>query len=291
MVTRDLLWKGIITSLVDDFLAFFFPDFFDQFDLERGVEFLDQELIQLFPESEASPRYVDRLLKVYMANGSPHYFLIHVEVQGYTDEKFAERMFIYFYRLYDRYRLPITSLAIFTDAVASFHPKEFRFQFLHTELIYRYQTYKLMDKVIEELNKMSNPFAIVMEAARITLERSIGTDEAIYENKFRLIRKMIDLGYDRRKIQTILGFITYYQPFFESEYSRKFEKKVNEMAETKGLIELIKDEMFRQGHEEGREEVILQLLKGGMSPIEILKLTNISLEELLKIQAKLNDSN
>lgn len=33
MISRDLLWKGIITSLVDDFLAFFFPKVFPLVDL------------------------------------------------------------------------------------------------------------------------------------------------------------------------------------------------------------------------------------------------------------------
>ncbi len=41
------------------------------------------------------------------------WLLIHVEVQGKQEEAFPERMFIYGYRIYDRYRL--VSLAVLCD--------------------------------------------------------------------------------------------------------------------------------------------------------------------------------
>lgn len=50
-----------------------------------------------------------------MKNGTEHWFLIHIEVQGYQDSDFAKRMFQYAYRIMDRYGRPIAALAIFTD--------------------------------------------------------------------------------------------------------------------------------------------------------------------------------
>ncbi len=41
--------------------------------------------------------------------------LIHIEVQGQSEAEFAERMFVYNYRLYDRYRRPVVSLAVLGD--------------------------------------------------------------------------------------------------------------------------------------------------------------------------------
>ena len=211
MVSRDLLWKGIITSLVDDFLAFFYPEAFPLLDLDKGVEFLDKELEQLFPDSKENQRFVDKLIKVFQRDGQERFFLVHVEVQGYIDPNFSERMFIYFYRLFDHY----------------------------------------------------------------------------------------------------LAFIIHYQPFFESKMSRKFEENLNVMDATKGLVELIKEEMIRQnreagrveglaegreegltegreegfakGREEGREEVIRQLLQNGLNLEEVARLVQMPVKDLRKI--------
>lgn len=93
MVDKDTLWKGIIEDLIEDFLHFFFPEYVDQIDFERGFAFLDKELEQLSPQSESIRRHADKLIKAYLKDGTEQWFLIHVEVQGYADEHFALRMF------------------------------------------------------------------------------------------------------------------------------------------------------------------------------------------------------
>lgn len=68
---RDLLWKAIIEDLFDDFLRFFFPDTAARLDLDRGVEYLDKEMAQLFPpeNDQFEPRLVDKLVKVFTRDG------------------------------------------------------------------------------------------------------------------------------------------------------------------------------------------------------------------------------
>ena len=44
MKSNDMLWKGIIEECIELFLQFFFPNDFDQFDLTKPIEFLEQEL-------------------------------------------------------------------------------------------------------------------------------------------------------------------------------------------------------------------------------------------------------
>jgi len=115
MVGKDTLWKGIIEDLVEDFLHFFFPDHIHLVDFGRGFSFLDKELEQLFPESEARNGHADKLIKAYLKDGTESWFLVHVEIQDYSDPGFAKRMFQYFYRIYDRHDRPITALVIYTD--------------------------------------------------------------------------------------------------------------------------------------------------------------------------------
>jgi len=45
---KDILWKGIIEDLFADFLRFFYAKSDEIFDLNRGFEFLDKELDQLY---------------------------------------------------------------------------------------------------------------------------------------------------------------------------------------------------------------------------------------------------
>ena len=51
--------------------------------------------------------------------------LIHIEVQGQRDADFARRMFVYAYRLFDRYAREIVSLAVLADPTPGWRPRRF----------------------------------------------------------------------------------------------------------------------------------------------------------------------
>jgi len=77
---------------------------------------LDKEMEQLFIESMKGAKYVDKLAKVYLKDGSEEWILVHIEVQGYPDKEFSLRMFRYFYRIFDRYGKRIVSIALLTTS-------------------------------------------------------------------------------------------------------------------------------------------------------------------------------
>ena len=61
----DLLWKGIIEDVFEDFLAFFYPGIGADLDLDKGIQFLDKELEQVFPpEEDEYPRGLISLVRV-----------------------------------------------------------------------------------------------------------------------------------------------------------------------------------------------------------------------------------
>ncbi|TVQ42695.1 MAG: hypothetical protein EA362_12740 [Saprospirales bacterium] len=98
MRRNDTLWKGIIEDLFDDLLKYLYPDAENIFDFSKGFEFLDKELEDLFPKNEQENiRYVDKLVKVYHKKNGEQWLLFHIEVQGYKDPEFRERMFTYYY--------------------------------------------------------------------------------------------------------------------------------------------------------------------------------------------------
>ncbi|MBS1661503.1 MAG: hypothetical protein JST68_10685 [Bacteroidetes bacterium] len=87
---NDALWKGMLERVFDDLLRFLFEDADKVFDLERGFEFLDKELAELYPEpgKGADVRFVDKLVKVFLKDGTEEWVLVRVEVQGQHDAAF-----------------------------------------------------------------------------------------------------------------------------------------------------------------------------------------------------------
>src|SRR5580692_2664960 len=114
----DTLWKVVMEEVFDDLLRFLFSDAGEVYDLERGFLFLDKELAELYaePDKDSDTRFVDKLVKVYHRDGEEEWVLLHVEIQGDLSDRdqFSARMFRYFYRIFDRFRRPVSAIAIFT---------------------------------------------------------------------------------------------------------------------------------------------------------------------------------
>jgi hypothetical protein len=100
----DSPWKDIVKTYLPEFFAFFFPDADTAIDWERGFDFLDQELRQVVRDAELGKRFVDKLVKVYLKDGEETWILIHLEIQSQYELEFAERIYIYHYRIFDKYR-------------------------------------------------------------------------------------------------------------------------------------------------------------------------------------------
>ena len=114
-------------------------------------------------DAELGRRYADKLIKVGRRDGEEAWVLVHVEVQGQYEADFAERMFQYYSRLYDRYRRPVVSLVVLTDPRRRWRPTRYRQALWGCELQLRYPVVKLLDYRGREaeLEAHQNPFAVV----------------------------------------------------------------------------------------------------------------------------------
>lgn len=111
----DNPWKLVLETYLQDFFAFFFPDILVQIDWSKPHEFLDKEFQQVVREAELGKRLVDKLVKIWRHDGEEAWVLVHVEVQSQEESGFAERMYVYNYRIYDRYNHQVASLAVLGD--------------------------------------------------------------------------------------------------------------------------------------------------------------------------------
>ena len=121
----DNPWKEAISLYFQPFIAFFFPAIETQINWHRGYEFLDKEFQQIVRESEIGTREADKLVKVWRGDGAEIWVLIHIEVQSQAQSEFAERMYVYHNRIFDRYRRPVVSLAVLADEQENWRPDRY----------------------------------------------------------------------------------------------------------------------------------------------------------------------
>ena len=118
----DSPWKDILQLYFEDFMLFFFPQAHGEIDWTQTPEFLDKELQQVVRDAALGRRLADKLVKIYRITGEENWILIHVEIQAQEESNFAQRMFIYNYRIYDLYKRSVASLAILGDERADWRP-------------------------------------------------------------------------------------------------------------------------------------------------------------------------
>jgi len=289
MKRNDLLWKGVLEDLFDDFLRFFYPEADRLFDFEKGFEYLDKELDQLFPPDADTYaiRYVDKLVKVFTRNGGEEWILVHIEVQGYTDRDFAKRMFQYYNRILDQYDKPITAFAIFADTNKGFHPQYYEREFLGTRVYYSYNTYKIIDQSDAELEASNNPFAMAVLSAKLSLSRPGLKDQQLFELAYNLAKRLLTKQMPKEKIRKVMTFLRFYLRFENPEISAKFVQELSILTErsvTMGIEELLLDQAQKEGMEKGKREEakdIARAMKNDGIPVaQVAKFTRLSIDEI-----------
>jgi hypothetical protein len=197
----DSPWKDAVERYFPEFMAFYFPAAHLEIDWSVGYEFLDQELRAVVQDAELGKRFVDKLVRVTRLSGSEDWIYIHLEVQGAPQPGFAERMFVYNYRLYDRYHRPVASMAVLADESDHWHPTSFGFEVLGCEHTLKFPTAKLLDFAGREsdLQEQANPFALVTLAHLLT--KATRKDmPARFAAKWKLIQLLYHRGWEKQRI-------------------------------------------------------------------------------------------
>jgi hypothetical protein len=109
---KDRFWKMIADNFFEELIAFFFPKFHADIDWSKPVKFVDKELDKLTPQGQDKPREADKVAEVWWKTGGQKAILLHLELQSYFDKEFAERLYIYNYRLQDSLKMSVVTLAV-----------------------------------------------------------------------------------------------------------------------------------------------------------------------------------
>lgn len=204
----DTPWKEAVTSYFPEFMAFYFAEAARQIDWEEGYTFLDQELAQVVRDAGIGKRLLDKLVQVVTHKGDEHWVYIHIEIQGQQDSNFAERMFTYNYRLYDKYRRPIASLAVLADDRKNWKPQTYGYELFGSRHYLEFPTIKLLDyqPQTEALLEDPNPFALVT-AAHLLTQQTKGDDQQRLAAKWRLAKLLYGRNWDKQQIINLFSVI------------------------------------------------------------------------------------
>lgn len=266
----DSPWKESLETYFTDFIAFFFPKVNAEINWERGYEFLDTELQQIVRDAELGKRLADKLVKVWQVNGEETWVLIHIEVQSQEESNFSERMFVYNYRLRDRYNRAIASLAVLSDARPSWRPGEFQSELWGCAINFKFPAVKLLDyrQEWQALERSDNPFATVI-MAHLKAQETRQDFLSRKEWKFYLTRRLYERGYQRQDVLNLFRFIDWLMALpenLEADFRQDLQhyQQENQMPYISSIERMAKQEGIQEGLQQGIQQGIQQGLREGM---------------------------
>ena len=259
----DSPWKEAIEHYFQEFIAFFFPDAYRSVDWSKEHIFLDQELRAVVQDAELGTRFVDKLVRVTELSGSESWIYIHVEVQGTRQTEFSKRMFVYNYRIFDRYEKPVASLAVLADQHKHWKQTSYGYNVLGCRLTLDFPVAKLTDydEKLDELLASENAFGLIT-AAHILTRKTRKKHQERYEAKLLLIKILYQRHWDKQRVINLLTVVDWLMTL-PAWLDTKVWQEIETIEEHKNMkyITSIERIGIAKGREEGRVEGESKLLK------------------------------
>ena len=225
----DSAWKEALTVYFEPFMAFCFPDTHRDINWERGYETLDTELQEIIRDAETGRRLADKLVKVWLHSGEDALVLIHVEIQGQEQSDFAERMYIYNHRLFDRYRQKVFSFAVLGDENTNWRPTGYSYSRWGFQSSLQFPVVKLLDYSAAILEESTNPFATII-AAHLETQATRSDLPRRFQSKISLVRRLYERGYNRNQILELFRFIEWIMALPEA-VQQEFKAEIRRIEE------------------------------------------------------------
>ena len=269
----DSPWKDVLEHAFPEFIAFYFPDAHAQIDWARGYEFKNTELRQVTRDAELGKRFADALVQVTLTRGEQRWIYVHIEVQGQRDNDFARRMFVYNYRFFDHYALPIASLAVLADDEEGWRPDRYGFEVFGCRHTLEFPIVKLMDYAdhAESLETNPNPFALVT-IAHLRTRQTKGDTDARYRAKLALVRLLYRRDWDRQRILDLFAVLDWMMRLPEELEQQLWQKIETIEGETQmRYVTSVERLALQRGVQQGRIEGKLEgKLEGKIENLERL---------------------
>lgn len=299
---QDNAWKDLLDRHFTDFMRFFFSVIAAEIDWTRKPVFLDKELTKLGPRHETGKRFADKLAQVWLKNGAQIQVLIHGEVQGRAQAEFNRRMYVYNYRITDRYQMEVVSLGVVTGAAGRTRLGRYETERWGCRLVFEFPVVKLTDwrGREKELEASREPFALVVLAQLKVLAAKGKTDKK-YAAKRYLIELLLEKGFSREYVKSLLKFIDWLiqlPPELEERLSQEVEetkggKKMPYVTSWERIAQQRGEQIGQErGEKSGRLALTLRLLKRKVGKLGVdttARIEQLSVAQLDKLAEALLD--
>ncbi len=292
----DSPWKDVLDLFFEAAMEFFFPTAHAQIDWSRGYEFLDKELQKITADVALGRRAVDKLVKVWLNDGQELWVLLHLEVQGQREPDFEHRVYVYHYRSHDRFNVSVASFVILTDEAENWRPTVYQAELLGTEVRLKFSAAKLLDYLPrwEELERSTNPFAVVVQAHLIALQTR-NDETGRLQQKLSLTKQLYKRGFSKETIIGLYRFLDWVLVLlpplaleyedklieFEEEQKMQYVTSIERSGIAKGL---------QQGLQQGSTRIALQLYQhrfGAPDEATQVQIRALSVEQAEELSAAL----
>ncbi len=263
--SADDAWKEAITRFFQPFMALLFSPIATEINWAQGYKFLDKELAQIQRGHAMGKRVADKLVQVYLRNGTKRWLLIHIEVQGRPAHRFNERMYVYNYRLFDRFRVKVVSLAVILQpspvSLGNYQSEQWgcRVNFV-------FPVVKVPDFVPQrnELEGSRNPFAVIL-LAQLRANEKKGDNDFRFAAKRELVFRLYDKGFTRADIHELFRMIDWLITL-PKELEEKLEQEIfaYEERQPMDLVSRLELRAIQRGEKKGMEKGLEKGLEKGM---------------------------
>jgi hypothetical protein len=258
---HDRLFKELITTFFVEFLEAFVPDIPPYLDRD-SLEFLDKEV---FTDVTDGERHESDIVVRARFQGEERLFLVFVENQSSAQSHFASRMFTYFARFHEKYKVPVYPIAVFSyDAPAREEPSSYAVAFPGFVVNdFRFRVIQLNRLSWRDYLANPNPAATaLMSKMRIAAEDRPRV-------KLECLRLIVNLRLDAARSQMIAGFVRSYLKLSREERV-SFEREVRGLpAQEREEMITIHDEWTELGIEQGIERGIERGIEQGITQGEL----------------------
>lgn len=207
------------------------------------------------------------MAKVWLIDGEQAWILVHVEVQGQYDKEFAQRMYTYNYRLFDRHKQRVISLAVLADEEVNWRPSSYGYVLGGCRVSLEFPVAKLLDYEAqwETLEESTNPFSVVV-MAHLKTKTTHRNPESRLHWKLNLVRRLFERGYTREDILGLFRFIDWVM-VLPKELARTFKaelrsyQEANRMRYVTSIERLAKEEGIEEGVVQTNRENVIEVLE------------------------------
>jgi hypothetical protein len=174
-------------------------------------------------------------------------------------------MYTYHYRLFDRHKQRVISLAVLADEETNWRPSNYGYEIAGCRLSLEFPSVKLLDYETQwsTLEQATNPFGVVVMAHLKTKATHRNPSNRL-QWKLRLVRGLYERGLTREEILELFRFINWIM-VLPDELSREFREELRSYEEAMRMryVTTIERMAFEEGRQEGVEKGIEQGVEQG----------------------------